>query len=296
MMRSIRQFVIISTVLIIISYLFYIRVLQVKEVKNLIYELDINERYLFLWLHITFFYVLIYQFIFVSKSMPSSSLKIFQIWSKTLIEFDNYIKSIKIIGSFIERILWKIKTYGNNSNFIVILFGIMNIMPKIIILLILIYDVFFLSQIYYFYKALPLLFMPLTYSFIKISLSNEWNNDCDKIEPKILIQTADNKSEFLIVISVRSYVTQTLIAQNNNNHKDFRCVITPSYELIKSTINLPKKPNWKTTITKFKIYLDILVNTKKSLDTMNRLEESLGSKITFLISLSYFIIWTSCLL
>jgi hypothetical protein len=113
----------------------------------------------------------------VIKTKPSSNRYILKIKKIMEIVSKEITKIIKSFLRVLSRKIWfytdcvmrlnqYIFIYAYTKTFIVIVF-LFKIIPKIIVVLIFLIDVFYFKQLNYFYKALGLLLLPIIYSIIK---------------------------------------------------------------------------------------------------------------------------------
>ena len=89
-----------------------------------------------------------------------SLLSFFQVYSKSMKEFDTYIKSFAIIDKYYTNIMYNLNTFicnKMNYSYGKYLTWIFNFFIRILVSLTFSIDVLYFHKFYYFYKVLPLL-------------------------------------------------------------------------------------------------------------------------------------------
>ena len=96
---------------------------------------------------------------------------------------DDFIKQIKILNKTYERFMWvKIQFLIANDNFIVFFIFTCVYLPKILLLLCLIIDIFFFNKISHFYQIIFIGFIPLLYKYLFFSIEMHVETQIQSLE------------------------------------------------------------------------------------------------------------------
>jgi hypothetical protein len=130
---------------------------------------------------------------------------------------------------------------------------------RLFVLFLFIIDVFYFNYLDLFFKAFPLLIIPLLINVYYLNLSLYNKLDWKFIEPKIQIGSPENNTEFVGVINLETYLNLNAKIQIDNLPKvNFIILLTPEFIEEIMRINPTKSINYKKTIAKYKILLERL--------------------------------------
>jgi hypothetical protein len=258
---NIKQYYKLFFVILLLVLLLYSRILRPINIKYLDL-LNAYDKQLYFFLRFLSLILIVYQFLKLTTNISGIPLSFLQFFRNGLFELDNYLKSKPYLKpyriSFIEFI---IKYMDKNVFVVKVIYFLLDLLPRYIVACFLFYDIFYNNRIQYFYKSLPLLFIPLILLFIEVTITNEFLQGCKKIESKILIQINTNGT-YKKTMPINDYVHLEVVAELSGH--SVNATITPSYDLIKSTPNF-KRVNWDKTLLKFKSYITLLCRTHKVL-------------------------------
>jgi hypothetical protein len=316
---------------LIFCYLFYFRVIY-KRVPRELYT-NISTFLLILYIliilgHLISLIMSIYKIFFYKNKTTKKTFKeklmenkyiisissLFDIYSKSLKEFDNYIKSFPVIDKYYTEIMFNFSCfitenfkfyYGVYFNFL------FNFFIRIILILAFSIDVLYFHKFYYFFKVLPLIIILLIYEYILHCISEVTKTNLNtQIKNFTIIVKKDNSNneinlnEYLILKSRECtsnplkghefYTEEYLINTNfSNYHFSFSEEFIKELDLENSSLDEQKE-----------LLINVYIHIHKAIIYPALFYEMLhvfktdihGPKITLFTSTLYLISWSYILL
>lgn len=200
------------------------------------------------------------------KCVTVVDLSKYNLIHKSLSEFDNYVKKhFEFISNKLQEELFEF--LFNNQVKIKYLNFLFSIVPKIIVSVCLIYDVFIMNTIVYFYKMLPLLIFTFFVRYIKYSFEKLYKHQLEQIGKCINISCYTIGNDiFAENITLDFYVNETVIIRYFDLKKPFDCLITINPDYVSNVMsghNLVEYTfDYKKALIKFKNLTEHLIKLR----------------------------------
>lgn len=169
-LKIINYYFVIILGIIMISWLFYTKILLVRLPKEI--PLLLTEIRFYILLNVCFIYFYIVKSMLFPKEKNIYMKKLTEYFFRPLEIFDTAWKTSYLVQPFYMAIMSNFISYLESTSiyFRHILFLGFQIVPRIILLVVLLIDIFYFHKLLYIYKVILLGLLPLFYRYIKYSL------------------------------------------------------------------------------------------------------------------------------
>jgi hypothetical protein len=164
-------------------FLFWLRFIKEKLPRSLPYEFSLFSYIVVLVICLTTIYTSIKEVVIPNKNKETLLNSFFIFIQQQLISVDNMVKKHPRIKPYFQKYFLILLNHLKAINLIKLYF-IMQIFPKIILIVVFMVEVFNFHYINYFYKIVSLGLLPLIFTYISFSLKEVYNHQTNFIDTK----------------------------------------------------------------------------------------------------------------
>lgn len=283
---------------LIVSFIFYARVLLKKLPRELNADLPFNVKivfsYLFLLVLILFF-ANIYKYlinnnyykpktVMLTNSLRFQITKIFEFWSNSLYavhfylieKFPKILLLFRNLGNFIYK-----KIPYKQLNILNILFIII---PKIVVLISFMIDVFNYNVLNYFYKTSILLLIPLIFNYLRFAIEESYLKSIREFNEVVIIKNKETQEHILAETYTLHYC--------KNPEFDFSKYTYSFTTEFKKKYENEHNIDYAATLEDFMIDFNVCVQIVKYMIVGLQIQHSLyGSRYYIVLYLFYILSW-----
>ena len=290
-MTAIKHFILIIIGFFIVNWILWNRLFRLKLPRTVPFELN---DYLFLLCFYTMFifvFLVCYTiFSFFVKTSSNTNYK-FNIYNESLQELDLKFKSFDIIWEKTRQLHVKLIYYSKKfQTKIKYIYWFMHL-PKIILPIILFVEIFKYQYINYFYKALPLLLLPLLFRYLYYSLDFFYNVETYNINQILEFNIVKDGVVYVINTDPSHFYFQEM-GMNNLNFRElkdeFRITFTSEYK----RENPDKKILAEVFDFHLKERLPICIHLFETLHLYDKMKKKYNQTINLFMLFLYAFCWT----
>jgi hypothetical protein len=295
-----KKFFFIINGFIIILFILWNYLIRVRLPKDITSSIPSNYiLFYYILMFLTFMYLTLKIIIEFYVGSPQH-LKIIkylnEVKENSLLEADNFIRNkIENLLAFQQKLFLY---FYEHLLFVQYVYVFFMLVPKIIVVSLFLVDVLYLNMINYFYKALPLLLLPLITRYIIFDFQRLYDKQCTLISECINIHSYDTGDEiYAELISLKYYIEQTLEIRQLGLDKNFDCLITIDSTYIQHVLNMYDGDkteiefDYKSALTKFNYRIELLIKLKTVLWSLQKYRNLLEIKLNLLLYLTYTFCW-----
>jgi hypothetical protein len=207
--------------MILLTLLLWNRVFRTRVPKELPLNLNEFNFSIYFWITLTFFCLVIYTILSFFRK-KRTQLNLASIFSESLINLDTFIKSSsylrRINDAYLYQFLFYLSKIQNLNLYLVIV-------PKIIVVIIFIVELFIFQQLKIFYLSIILLLLPLIFRYMIHTYEELYDSQCLLLDERLFLFCHEPLNDD---IDIHEFVDLTIKANLVKPTTKFNCTITLS--------------------------------------------------------------------